>query len=96
MAEPKGVPVKWTGIEEFPVYFCNSFLIQGAGNESYLTLGYANPKVFLTPPTQEEVDAITFVEARPVVRIGLSRERLLELIGMLEIHLRNTDPQSEN
>ena len=51
---------------------------------------------FSYSPTQEEVDAITFVEARPVVRIGLSRERLLELIGMLEIHLRNTNPQSEN
>jgi hypothetical protein len=85
----KNVPLKWSGIEEEPIYFCNAFLLQNIQNEFVLTLGYANPPTFLNPPTQTEIDAIDSVDARPVMRVGLTPDRLIELIGILEINLRN-------
>lgn len=89
MAEPiKSVPVEWIGLEETPVVFCNSFFCQHQQGEFVLTLGFANAPVFMKPPTPEEIEAIKSVKAKPMLRIALTPERLVELMGVLELNFR--------
>ena len=81
MAEEKTVaferPLKWTGIDETPIYFTNQMLIQHQQNEFVLTFGHVTSPPFLKPPTQKELAAIKFVPVTPIVRLGLTPQRLL-------------------
>lgn len=92
MAEPtvatKTVELKWVGIEDMPIYFCNQFAIQHVQNEFVLTLGSTTGPFILRPLTKEEADALTSVAVKPVIRIGMTPDRLMELIGILEVNLR--------
>ena len=84
----KTVKVKWGELEKIPIYFSNQALIQNIQNEFILTFGQMTAPLFLTPPTKEELDAFDSVTITPIFRIAMTPDRLIELIGMLELNLR--------
>jgi hypothetical protein len=88
------VPIVWVGVEDTPVYASNQMLIQfSAANEFILTFGHLTPPVTLGTPEQqrEQAEMISFVPVRPVARVGFNRQRLQELITVLQDNLRNHD-----
>jgi hypothetical protein len=87
MQEDRTVPAKWTEVENVPIQFTNQMLIQHVQNEFILTFGYATPPALLNP-TQEEMEAIEFIPVMPIVRLGMTPQRLLELINVLQTNYR--------
>src|SRR5216683_1631170 len=84
----KTVKLKWGDLEKIPIYFSNHALIQNVQDEFVLTFGQMTGPLFLTPPTKEELDALESVTITPIVRVAMTAERLIELIGALELNLR--------
>ena len=88
VAIQKTVKVKWGDLEKIPIYFSNHALIQNIQNEFILTFGQMTGPMFLTPPTKEELDALDSVTITPIFRVAMTPDRLIELIGALELNLR--------
>lgn len=63
--------------------------VQHIANEFVLNFGYMTPPLFLRPPTQEELESIDHLPVRTIVRLGMTPERLLQLIKMLQENYRN-------
>jgi hypothetical protein len=88
------VPLVWVGAEELPAQFVNQMVVQHPGaNEFVLTFGLLSPPLLLGTPEQqlEQARSIPYVPVTPVARVGLTRERLLELINALQRNLENHD-----
>lgn len=60
--------------------------VQHIDNEFVLNFGYMTPPVFLT---QEELEAIDHIPINTIVRLGMTPDRLLELIMGLQGSYRN-------
>lgn len=91
MEEPRSyqLPLEWDGLEDFPIQFTNQMLVQHVNNEFVLTFGYMTPPVFIQPPTEEEVSLIGSLPIKPIVRLGMTPDRMLELIKVLQENYRN-------
>lgn len=88
------VPVVWVGIEDTPVYAANQAIIQHSGaNEFLLTFGQLTPPIALGTEEQrlEQLKMTSFVPIRPVARVGFNRQRLQELITVLQQNLKRHD-----
>ncbi len=84
--EPVSVRMAWIGTEELPVLFANQFLFQvGPPGEVFITVGQVVPPAVIGSPQeqQQQLQALPFVPVKPVVRLGMSRARLRELITSL-------------
>jgi hypothetical protein len=93
---PEGVqlPVRWIGIEEYPLLVANQFLGQIGPGEVILSFGQVVPPAILpgTPEQQaEQLAEHEYLPVRTVARLGLNRARLEELVGMLQQTLANYD-----
>lgn len=84
----KIVGVRWVGLDDMPIYLANQFVIQNVQTEFILTFGHATGPLFLTTPTKEELEKIESVDVKPLFRVGMTADRLIELIGILEMNLR--------
>ena len=81
---------KWVEVENSPIQFTNQMLVQHIGNEFVLTFGYMTPPAFLSPPSQEDLEAIDYsIPINPIVRLGMTPDRMLELIKTLQENYRN-------
>ena len=91
MEEPKSyqLALKWDGLEDYPIQFTNQMLVQNVSNEFVLTFGYMTPPVFLQPPTDEEVSSIDSLPVKPIVRLSMTPDRMLELIKVSQENYRN-------
>lgn len=58
--------------------------VQHIDNEFVLNFGYMTPPVLLRPPTQEELASIDHIPIKTIVRLGMTPDRMLELIMMLQ------------
>src|SRR5438270_434165 len=90
------VPIVWVGTDEVPVVLVNNFFIQFVQpdqDEFVLTVGTVVPPALLGTPEQiaEQARAVSFVPVRAVARIGLTRQRVVELGRILETILRQYD-----
>ncbi len=81
------VPTIWLPDTETPVLFANVFAVQPVQNEFILSFGTAVPPVITRPLTREEASKIQ-IEVKPSVRIGITADRALELIQLLQAQLR--------
>ena len=79
---------KWDDLDSMPIMFTNQMLIQHVQNEFVLSFGYMTPPPFLKPPTVDELQAIDHVPVRPIIRLGMTPDRLLELIKLLQANYR--------
>lgn len=80
-----------TGTDEVPILFSNIMLVQHQQKEFMLTFcQYSPPLTLGTPEAQlEQVKSMPYVPVRVVARIGLTPERIKELIGILTENYAN-------
>jgi hypothetical protein len=79
--------VRWSGAENVPVTFANAFLCQRTPHEFLIAFAQLVPPA-LESMAPEEVEKLTEIPARVVFQVGLSPQRMLELIDVLQ---RNYD-----
>src|ERR1700687_5722185 len=100
--EPRGagreiqVPIVWVGTDDVPVVLVNNFIaqfVQPDQDEFVVTLGTVVPPPILGTPAQmaEPARAVSFVLVGAVARLGLTRQRVIELSRVLETILKQYD-----
>jgi hypothetical protein len=87
------VPLRWIDFDETPIIFTNHFLVQHQPNEFVLTLGQVTgPPVVGTPAQiREQARSVDRVPIHTVARMGLTRDRLVQLIEVLQATLQDHD-----
>lgn len=87
------VPIVYVGAEDVPVLLANQFVIQHEQNEFVLTLGQVTPPILLgtLEERREQAQKLAYVPVKVVARVAFTRERLVELIEVLQEHLRKYD-----
>lgn len=83
----------WVGMEDNPVLMANAFVAQFVNEEFTLTFGeFSLP--FAAPPDEQPNGPLN-VPVRVVARIGMTRQRLEELVGVLQHNLKSHDSAKE-
>ena len=92
------LPLTYLGLEDVPILFANQFVIQHEQNEFVLTVGQLQPPILLGSPDErkEQAKRLTYVPIRVVGRFGLTRQRLAELIEVLQSNLQTYDKKQEH
>ena len=87
------LPLQWTEFEDTPIFFANHFLVQHHPNEFVLTLGQVTGPPVVGTPEQVRAQArdIGHVPIHTLARTGLTRDRVVELIGVLQATLDEHD-----
>jgi hypothetical protein len=87
------VPLVWVGFDETPVLTANQFLGQVHSDEFFISFGQATPPPISALTDDErraQAEAIRAVPVRTLSRLGMTRERVEDLIRILnetlEIH----------
>lgn len=92
---PEGVvqlPVIWVGTENLPVHFINQFVGVVQPGEIHLTLGSLAPPAVIGATEEDrraQLEALQFVQVKPVLRMALTPQRLREFIQVLQTTLQN-------
>lgn len=90
------VPLAWVEADE-PVAFANQFLFQQVmENDFVLSVGQAFPPPLLGTPEEQRDQArqLPFVPVRTLGRFSLTRERVVELVNVLQGVLARSDQAS--
>lgn len=92
------LPLVYVDAEDVPILFVNQFVIQHEGNEFILTMGQIQPPILLGSPEdrKEQAKRLTYVPVKVVARFGMTRNRLIELIKMLQTNLDTYDKRQEH
>jgi len=87
------LPLQWQEFEDTPIFFSNHFLVQHQPNEFVLTLGQVTgPPVVGTPgQVRAQAPGMSHVPIHTLARTGLTRDRVVELIGILQATLDEHD-----
>jgi hypothetical protein len=88
-----GAPLQWIDFDGTPILFANQFLVQYQPNEFVVTFGQVTgPPVVGTPDqVRDAARQLGRVPIRTLARTGLTRDRIFELIGLLQATLREHD-----
>lgn len=89
LPQPISRPLRWEDHEDTPILFANQLLVQHVQNEFVISFGQMTPPPWPRPPSQEELDAFKYVPVKTIARIGLTPDRLLEMIKVLQANYRN-------
>ena len=92
------VPLVWVGLDDVPVQTSNQALLQIAAKDEFvLVVGHtAGPVVLGSEDEQrEQLKNVNFVPVRPIVRLGLTRQRVEELLHPLERQIEAYDQRFE-
>lgn len=93
------VPIAWIGLDEQPVTVSNQMLIQHiAEDEFVLAFGHATPPLLAgsREEQRELLREVSYVPVRTLARFGLTRRRVEELIGVLQVNLARYDARYGN
>jgi hypothetical protein len=95
-AQPAGsvdIPLTWIEFDDVPILFANHFLVQHQPDEFVLTLGQVTGPPLVGTPEQvrEQVGHIDHVPIATLARVGLTRQRLTELVALLQAELEDHD-----
>lgn len=89
------LPIRWVGTEDNPLLVVNQFLGQvGPTQEIILSFGAAVPPPIVGGTIEEQTEQLkehTYVPAKVVARLGVSRIALEQLIEVLQQTLANYD-----
>jgi hypothetical protein len=90
------LPLQWMDFHETPILFANHFLVQHQPDEFVLTLGQVTgPPVIGTPEEiREQARGLHHVPIATIARVGLTRQRVTELIALLQSSLEEHDRAS--
>jgi hypothetical protein len=86
------VPLVWVGLDDLPIHLVNQFTGQFQELEVIVNVGQIAPPVIMgnTPQERrEQARHLSFVPVRPVARLGMTVQRLRELIEVLQMTLAN-------
>jgi len=87
----KALNIRWTGIDEAPIYLANTFLAQldaavgGQPDQVILAVGQIVPPPVFGGDAEVRValDALEYVDVKTLARYSITPARLNELIGLL-------------
>jgi hypothetical protein len=87
------LPLTWVEFDDVPIFFANHFLVQHQPDEFVLTVGQVSGPPLVGTPEQvrEQVSQISHVPITTLARVGLTRQRLTELIALLQAELEDHD-----
>jgi hypothetical protein len=87
-AEEEGIrlPLIFVGAEDVPIIFSNLQVVQHQQSEFILTFGQFAPPLLLGSPeeVQERLREAPYVPVKTVARIGMTPDRVLELVEILQ------------
>jgi hypothetical protein len=88
-----GTSLEWIDFDEVPIAFANHFLVQHQPDEFVLTVGQVTGPPLVGTPEQirEQARNASHVPIHAIARVGLTRQRLVELIGLLQAELEEHD-----
>ena len=88
--DEKQVPIVVIGLDEEPILFSNQFYIQHHQTEFILTFCQIQPPLLVgtTEQIQQQAEHVTSVPAKAVARIGLTSQRMMELVRVLQENLQ--------
>ncbi|HLW70221.1 MAG TPA: DUF3467 domain-containing protein [Candidatus Binataceae bacterium] len=84
---PLEVQVNWDESRGMPIAFSNVFLIQQTPSEFFLTFGVVEPPFISTvAPTPEQIEKLKRegVKAKPIIRIAITPQRMVELLQLVQ------------
>lgn len=89
--EERAVPIVVSGLEDVPILFSNQFYVQHHQTEFIITFCQIQPPLLVGPAEviRQQAAHITSVPARVVARIGLTVQRMTELVRVLQENLQN-------
>ena len=92
------VPILIVGADDVPIVLANQFIIQHQQQEFIITFGQvAPPYLFGTDEERrEQAKNLSYVPIKIVGRFGLTRDRMVELIGVLQENLATFDKGRES
>src|SRR5688572_9363225 len=76
------VPIEWKNVEESPLVFANSMLVQHTMHEFIITFAQVHPPITLGK-TAKDLQNLPPANARAAVRVALPPTRMKELIDIL-------------
>jgi hypothetical protein len=87
------LPLIWAEFDDVPIFFANHFLVQHEPDEFVLTLGQVSGPPLVGTPDQvrAQLGQIDHVPITTLARVGLTRQRLTELIALLQAELAEHD-----
>lgn len=83
---PIQLQATWMEDPNVPIHFSNAFNVAPTGNEFILTFACAIPPVILEGMPPEQLRSLQF-PIKPLVRIGMTPDRVVELIQLLQRQL---------
>jgi hypothetical protein len=88
-----GASLEWIDFDEVPIVFANHFLVQHQPDEFVVSLGQVTGPPLVGTPEQirEQARGVSHVPIHAIARVGLTRQRLVELIGILRAELEEHD-----
>ena len=91
------LPLVYVGAEEVPVLLANMFVSQFEQNEFILTVGQLVPPILIgtLEEREEQAKKVGYVAVKIVAKLGLTRQRVVELIQLLQENLRNYDTEQQ-
>ena len=87
------VPLVYVGIDDVPILYANQFIIQHQQDEFIISIGQVSPPVLLGDEAEqrEQAERLSYVPVKVVARLALTRQRLTELIAVLQSNLESFD-----
>lgn len=87
--EGRPIPIVVTGLQDVPILFSNQFYIQHHETEFIITFCQIQPPLLVGTPEEvtKQAEHLTSVPAGVVARIGLTSQRMTELVKILQENL---------
>ncbi|MFJ4785571.1 hypothetical protein [Streptomyces sp. NPDC088794] len=95
-ARTVAVPLLWVGLDDLPLLSSNQAIAQFDSDHVYLAFGSATPPVLMgqdEDAVRDQAKQLSYVPARTVARLAVSRRFLGELIDVLEKTAAKFDAQ---
>ncbi len=91
------IPLAYVDPENTTIAFANQFLIQLLQDEFILTVGQVTPPIILGNQRDIDVESlgIDYIPVKVVARLGFTRQRLEELVNLLQENLARYDEMKQ-
>jgi len=78
------VPIKWKNLEDVPLIFSNTQVVQHTNHEFVISFGHVQQPVILSETDLKEAEKIKSVSAQPAVRIVMPPARFAAFLQILQ------------
>ncbi len=87
------IPIVFIGAEETPIIYVNHVIAQFERDEFIVTVGQFAPPILIGTPEErrEQLRLVSNVPVRVVARLAFNRDRIRQLIGVLEENVKQYD-----